>query len=313
LEMSPKAVVKQYVRDHYGNLISVGEPQFDPIDQRWVAELQSDYPRIIHNDRTPEERKLRFLTLHQLGTVKISQNLSQSSISATPREECADNLTSQIELWEERANRIIIKASSDNLAQTNPAQTFLGKIGTIIERLECKNIIYDREIETFNKDESAKLKKYLSLLEGLEIVEHKENYYSYGNMYTELSYRAQKVNLDLNTIILSHILKNRYPALRETFGITHLQPVIHIDSMYYRPALEADELISWKYESFEHHCNMLYGYDSKISFRLPFILKELVNVDALRYKDKMYVGNESLWEDMRRSFDHSEEFALPRA
>lgn len=64
-------------------------------------------------------------------------------------------------------------------------------------------------------------------------------------MYTELSYEAQKAHVDLNTAILSCIIKNRYPALKETFGITHLEPVVHIDSLYYRPALEADDLIYW--------------------------------------------------------------------
>jgi hypothetical protein len=312
METSPKSVVKQYVRHHYGNLISVGEPKFDPAEKQWVAELVSDYPRIIHDDRNPEERRLRFLTLRRLGTVRVGENLSQNSIDATTRDDLVQNLNNYLKLWQERANRVIIKASSLNFARTNSAQTFLGKIGVIVSRLERKNVILDGEIDNFHEAEASKIRRYLQLLEGLEIVEHRENGYSYGNMYTELSYEAQKAHVDLNTAILSCIIKNRYSALKETFGITHLEPVVHIDSLYYRPALEADDLIYWKYESFEQHCSMLYGHGSKISFRLPFILDELVNVQALKYEDKLYFGNSDLWKQMRENIDMSE-FSLPRA
>jgi hypothetical protein len=102
MEMSAKTVVKSYVRHHYGNLISVGEPKFNPEEKQWVAELLSDYPRIIHDDRHPEERMLRFLTLRRLGTIKVGENLSQNSINATPRNDCVEVLSSYLKLWEER-------------------------------------------------------------------------------------------------------------------------------------------------------------------------------------------------------------------
>jgi hypothetical protein len=312
MEMSVKTVVKTYVRHHYGNLISVGEPKFNPDEKQWVAELLSDYPRIIHDDRHPGERTLKFLTLRRLGTVKVGENLSQNSIDATTRNDCVETLSAYLKLWQERADRVIIRASSDNLARTSSAQTFLGKIGAIVSRLERKDIIFDSEIDNFPEKEASKIRRYLQLLEGLEIVEHRENGYSYGNMYTELSHVAQNTNVDLNTAILSHIIKNRYSALKETFRITHLEPVVHVDSLYYRPVLEADEIIYWKYESFEHHCNMLYGSGSKISFRLPFILDELVHVQALKYEDRLYFGNDALWKQMREEVN-MREFSLPRA
>lgn len=312
MEISPKSIVKNYVRHHYGGLISVEEPKFNPVEKQWIAELISDYPRIIHNDRHPQERMLRFLTLRGLGTVKVGANLAQNSIEATTRDDLVENLNGYLSLWEERANRAIIKASSINLARTTSAQIFLGKIGVIISRLQHMTSILDSELEFFPQTESFKMRRYLQLLESLGIVEHKQDEYSYGNMYTELCNTAQKYRLDLNTAVLAYIIKNRYFALRETFGITQLEPEIHVDSLYYRPALEADELIYWKYSSFEHRCRMVYGNKSKISFRLPFILDELVNVETLRYEDGMYFGNSELWKEMRESIESSE-FSFSRA
>jgi hypothetical protein len=312
MEMSVKSVVKSYVRHHYVISFLLKIQMFDPYEKQWVAELISSNPRINRDDRYPQERTLRFLTLRGLGTVKVSENLSPNSINATPRIDLVENLNGYLKLWQERTNRVIIKASSLNLAKTNAAQIFLGKIGVIISRLERKDIIRNGEIDNFTEREAAKIRRYLELLEGLEIVKRNENGYSYGNMYASLCYEAQKHQVDLNTAILSYIIKNRYPALKETFGITHLESIVHIDSLYYRPALEADDLIYWKYESFEEHCNMLYGYNSKLTFKLPYILNELVKTQALKCEDKLYFGNQDLWKEMKENINTTE-FTLPRA
>jgi hypothetical protein len=309
--ISVMSVVRKYAIQHYGNLISVGEPEFDSEQKAWVAELRSDYPRIIHDDRCPDERILKFLSLRRLGTIKVGENLE--TIDATPRENCVDNLSSYLNMWQERAERIIVKASSNNLANTNEAKTFLGKIGTIISRLQWKNMIYDSEIEALHIKEEAKLRRYLQLLESLQIVEHKENGYSYGNMFAELSDGTNNNFEKLSSAILSYIIKTRYSALRETFGISQLETVVHVDTCYYKPALEADDLIYWNKDSFEHHIAMLYGSKSKVHFRLPYILEELVSVKALEYQDKLYFGNQALFKEMQKSKDEMAELAPPRA
>ena len=146
-------------------------------------------------------------------------------------------------MWQERAERIIVKASSDNLANINEARWVLGKIGTIISRLKLNNAILDSELDALPTKEARKLRRYLQLLEGLDIVNHKDDGYSYGNMFTELSFKAKNDFEKLSTAILSYIIKERYSALRETFGISQLETFVHVDSCYYRPALEAEHLI----------------------------------------------------------------------
>ena len=311
MEMSAISAVRKYVIQHYGNLISVDEPEFDTRDKTWVAELRSDYPRIIHDDRSPNERILKFLSLRRLGTIKIGENLEP--LEATSRETCVNNLSCFLDMWQERAERIIVKASSDNLASTIEAKMFLGKIGAIISRLKWNKVILDSEIDAFPIKKAGKLRRYLQFLESLEIVEHKDIGYSYGNMFAELSHGIGNNFEKLNTAILSHIIKTRYSALIETFGISQLETVVHVDSCYYRPALEAEALIYWNKDSFEHHINMLYGRKSNVYFRLPYILEELVHVKALEYEDKLYFGNEALFKEMQKSKDEMAELVLPRA
>jgi hypothetical protein len=302
MQPNVKAIVRSYALQHYGNLISVSDPKFDPEQKTWIAELQSDYPRIIHDDRCPDERTLKFLTLRKLGTIKVGESLEPNSIDATSRDACVDNLSYFLNLWKDRAEKIIVKASSDNLANTNAAKTFLGKIETIIARLEWNEIILDSEIDFLPGKERARVRKYLQLLEGLDIVVHDDNGYCYGNMFTEISYNVSNAN-QLSTAILSYIIKNRYAALKEAFNISQLETVVHVDSLYYRPALEANELIYWKKDSFERSCALFYGYKSKVFFRLPYVLKELVEVQALKYEDNYYFGNERLFKEMQDAKD----------
>jgi hypothetical protein len=310
MEMSPMSAVRKYAIQHYGNLISVDEPEFNPADKTWVAELRSDYPRIVHDDRSPNERILKFLSLRRLGTIKIGVNLEP--IEATSRDDCVNTLSCYLDRWQERAERIIIKASADNLAKIYEAKWVLGKIGTIISRLYRKNVIADSEIDNLSIKEAEKIRRYLQLLETLDIVSHVDNHYSYGNMFTELSVGTHNFE-QLSTVILSHIIRERYSALRETFGISQLETFVHVDSCYYRPALEAERLVYWTYDSFEDHCARVYGRKSKILFKMPYILEELVNVDALRYEDKYYFGNIKLFEEMQKQKDEMAELASPRA
>ncbi len=302
MEPNIKTIVRSYALQHYGNLISVSDPTFDPEQKAWIAELQSDYPRVIRDDRRPDERTLKFLTLRKLGTIKVGENLEPNSIDATSRDTCVDNLSYFLNLWKDRAEKIIVKASSDNLANTNAAKTFLGKIETIIARLEWSDVIYDSEIDLLPSKEGERVRKYLQLLAGLDIVMHQKDGYSYGNMFTELSCNIHDSS-KLSTAILSYIIKNRYAALKEAFNISQLETVVHVDSLYYRPALEANELIYWKRESFERSCARMYGYKSKIFFRLPYVLKELVEVKALKYEDSYYFGNDRLFNEMKDAKD----------
>jgi len=310
MEISPRLAVRRYAIQHYGNLISVDDPEFDTTDKTWVAELRSEYPRIVHDDRSPNDRILKFLSLRRLGTIKIGENLEP--IEATSRDTCVDNLSSLLALWQERAERIIIKASADNLARIHEAKWIMGKIGTIISRLYRQDTIFDTQIEALHTKEEAKVRRYLQLLESLEIVKHEDDHYTYGNMYTSLATNSKNFE-ELSTAILSHIIKERYSALRETFGISQLETFVHVDSSYYRPALEAERLIYWTVDSFEHHYVESYGRKPRTLFKIPYILEELVNVDALKHEDKYYFGNNSLFKEMQKQKDEMADLSSPRA
>jgi hypothetical protein len=307
--MSVVEEVRRYTRQHYGNLISVGEPEFNARTKTWVVELKSDYPRIIPDDRMPSKKIMKFLSLRQLGKIKLGESLQP--IEATSRDICLQNLSSFLEMWQERAERIIVRASSDHFAQINETQWVLAKVGMIISNLLQKNIISNREIEFYPPKEKLKLRRYLRLLEGLNLVKEEPNGYSYGNLFTELLDKAEGNIQDFKTAVLSHIIRKRYFALKESFGISQLETFVHVDSCYYKPALEAEELPYWTRDSIINHYMKIYGRKSPL--RIAYILGELVDVKALEYEDKFYFGNQKLFSQMLRMKSEMGQIAPLRA
>ncbi|MEM4733597.1 MAG: hypothetical protein QXD70_03610 [Candidatus Bathyarchaeia archaeon] len=307
MEINVSQEIRRYVFQNYGNLISVGEAQFDEKTRTWVAELRSDYPRIIHDDRSPRERMLKFLSLRRLGTVRLGEN---HAVEATSRDECVKNLSSFLAMWQERAERIIVRASSDNLARINEAQWVLAKVGMIISNLSQKEIILESELESRPERESEKIRRYLRLLEGLDLVRHVEEGYTYGNLFVELRGRTGSLQ-EFKVAVLSLLIRERYSALKELFGIAQLEPFVHVDSCYYMPALEAERILYWTQDSIIDYYNSLYGRKSPL--RLRYIIGELVEVGALKHEDKYYFADERLFSQMLDMKSEMAEIAPVRA
>jgi len=286
----------------------VGEPEFDAKTKTWLAELRSDYPRIIQDDRSPSERILKFLSLRRLGIIKLGENLQP--LEATSRQVCIRNLSSFLDMWQERAERIIVRVSSDHFARINETQWVLAKVGMIISNLLQKDVISEDEIASHHPREEAKIRRYLQLLESLDLVRQVDEGYTYGNLFTELRRQTGDFQ-EFRIAILSHVIRERYSALKETFGISQLEPFVHVDSCYYRPTLEAERLLYLTNDSIVDRYARLYGRKSPL--RITYILRELVNVKALEYEDRYYFGNEHLFSQMLDLKSQMAELAPPRA
>jgi len=199
-------------------------------------------------------------------------------IEATSREACIQNLSSFLDMWRERAERIVVRTSSEHFARINETQTVLGKFSMVISNLLQNEIISESEIESSPSKDESMIRQSLRILEGLSLVRRIERGYTYGNLFTELL-RQTKDFQEFKIAVLSHIIRERYSTLKETLGISQLETIVHVDSCYYRPALEAENLLYWTSDSIINRYRKIYGRKSPL--RIAHILYELVNVKAL--------------------------------
>jgi hypothetical protein len=85
-----KSVLRKYVFQHYGELVNVAEPQYDPDRHLWVAKLFSNYPQILRGDGISDKMSIPFLYLGDIGQITLDTNLSV--VESTPREDVISNI-----------------------------------------------------------------------------------------------------------------------------------------------------------------------------------------------------------------------------
>lgn len=302
--------IRKYVMCHYGNLISIEEPTFDDKGKVWKAQLKANYPRLIKNDYPDEERYIRVLPLRRLGTVCFNENLRFLGDRSITRGDSLNILRSYLQMWQQRVENIVVAVSSLQLANTSSARVFLNPVNKILSNFLQKEevVISFEELEKVRRP--AKLMRWLSLLEDLKLVKKIDEGYTYGDMFPTLRKKA-KSDKEFITLVMAHILEECYPMLREVFRIRQLETLVHLDSCYYRPALEAETILYQKEESLFSRFMTDYRYRPRIELR--HILYDLRNSGALLSKKSYYYANEELFQDMLE-IKRSElpEIAFPR-
>ena len=258
-------------------------------------QLRSTYPRIITDD-VSKEVLVGFLDLTDLGMIRMNDNLQ--IIDATSRKNCDDQLSSRLDLWKQQTERIVVNASSDVFAKIEESIHVLNPLELILDQLV--STVQDNEIKIFDSDISEqhnpnRIRQYLELLLELQIVKRVQDGYVHGNVYVGLLEKTS-IPKDLKTLLLSHVIKQKYSILRQVFGITQLEPYVHLANVYYSASLEAGKLIhisrSHLYQRYQNFYKKISGwaFDSK--------LNELVDKESLQYDNDSLIGNKEYFDNM---------------
>jgi hypothetical protein len=291
-------VAKRHAFSNYGHLVLVDKPEYNETENLYVSTLRSDYPLLIQDDLLPEKRTMRVLKIGKIGTISINADNQIVKEKTSSREDIIANLNLFFKLWKERAERIVITASSHNLVRISESSHFFDPIISVLFYLWDEHEILDDDINAQRSPERRKkMKLYLNLLEGLEIVRRVDDGYREGNVFHSLKEEVNNNEEEFTNVVLSHMIQQRYPTLRDVFQLTILEPTIHIDNSIYLPELESEQTVYRNMRSIR----MDYGYyyDRPINpLDLKMILKRLVKAEAISQKGSYYSGNEELLETM---------------
>ncbi|NLD65157.1 MAG: hypothetical protein GX648_01130 [Crenarchaeota archaeon] len=297
---------KDYIISKYGNLVSPEEPVFDEKKRLWKVKLSSEYPRLIKNDQ-PEERFIRTLLIKDLGTIWLNEKQSILEERSSSRTAAIETLRIRLKTWADRAENIIVKSSAYQLANTGIANVFLNPIRTILSVFleEEDYLIRFEELE----NSRSNYLKWISLLEDLNLVRKKTEGFVYGNMFTELLRASDDQQFMKN--VLAYVIRERYPVLKEAFGVKQFETLVHMDSCYYVPALQAGIIICQKPESLFRRYFMQYNR-YKPELELKASLRDLCSSKALIKKDNCYYGNEDLFNNMLAQSEELFKISSPR-
>jgi GTPase SAR1 family protein len=302
--------MREYAMCHYGNLFSTEDPVFDQKEKLWKAQLKSNYPRLIKNDQ-PEERFIRVLPLKGLGTICLDEALQFVEGCSSKREESISLIHSYLEVWREQVENIIVTASSQQLAKTHPARTFLHPANMILSNFRQKKdgIITNEDMEKLQR-RHVRIERWVSLLKDLNLIKKTEDGYTYGDMFTKLETKIH-THSEFENLSMAYILEKSYPLLKEIFHIQQFEPLVHLDSCYYRPALEAEDVLYQTSDSLFRRFVADYNYRPNIELR--HVLLDLQKSDALRYENSYYYANDEIFEEMLNLKSQAPSIALPHA
>jgi hypothetical protein len=268
---------------------------------------------VLQDDREPEKKIVRFISVNRIGKILFDENLSFCEKESTSREDCAKGVQSLLQMWRDRAERIVVQASANHLVCIPEFRHFFIPIEEVIDSILEHDIVCDNElIKNRSLEKQNKAMKYVKLLEGLELIHRLDNGYEAGELFVFLKKECENKNLgedDFKRAILSEVVKKRYSSLRDVFEISRFQPTIHINNCIYKPSLEAERLIYMTEKSIVSNYRELYGRINPCS--LTHILRRLKTVDAVDRNDQYWSGTNRLFEDMMAIKSQMPELAPP--
>ena len=207
--------VQRYLFGHYGDLILADAPLFDVAKQAYVANLRSDYPIMVKDDKTPEV-KVHILKVDHLGSIYIDKELEIILDKTTPRDECIENLKLFFNLWLKRAEEIIVSSSAEALVNVSRFRHYFDPIEALLVSICDYGKVTNEEIEGARSSEKLnKLRLYLGLLEGLQIIRKSTDGYVAGNAFASIKERRSDCSdQEFRNVLLAYIIKERYATLR---------------------------------------------------------------------------------------------------
>jgi hypothetical protein len=127
----------------------------------------------------------------------------------------------------------------------------------------------------------------------------------------EKSAQARSTHNEFETLSMAYILETSYPSLKEIFHIQQFEPLVHLDSCYYRPALEAEDILYQTSHSLFKRFVADYNYRPDVELR--HTLLELQKSEALKYEESYYYANEEIFTEMLDLKSQAPMIAIPHA
>lgn len=277
---------------NYGDLITVGKPLHYK-NQGWVAELKSDYPRTIRDDKPPYSTFVKYITLRELGEVRLSDN---NEIEGTSRKELVERLTSSLTQWRQQVEEIILSTSSDRLARIGRLKDTLNPIVLVVDHFSREGVELLSYEEIRKDPRSKQMLRWLDFLQQIKLVEKKDEGFTYGAKFAELEKKLGPGS-NLSDTIISYIMKNYYATMRQALEIWRFDPYLHMETCYFAPSLQAGRLLYRKEASLLALYHKWYRVQSP-NYRIRPILDQLQEVGLLEKEGEYWIGSKEMWKNL---------------
>ncbi len=290
-------MARQFVMSNYGNLIQLGDPIYEDETQLVRFTLRSNYPFMIIDDDDGDIR-VRIIKIENLGSVYLDKDLNLRRAMCTDRKTVDLRIRDTLAHWKRRTEQVVAMNTASKLAELDQFRQFFMPIQNIVYYILEMGTISENEIVKSESRTTGKLRKYVELLEGQDLLQRTDGAWEPTVALRELERKSDSRN-DFVKSVISLLIKERYLALRELMRLNVLHRVIRIQNIIYLPEIEVKHNLRRTLGSVRGEYYYHYGtaIDSISLVSNLVSLSEVGIVDETREK-RLFSGDEELLEGM---------------
>ena len=243
---------------------------------------------IYHKDSFTNEKTLSHLILKEVGIGHVLKK-NKISIKLPTYSAIKNSVNTRIKVLNNESEKIILSASSYNLAQLTETDHYLKPISYITSSLYHDGFF---EVEA---NMSRKMIKYLNLLSDLELIRKVDGGYRESPKFITLKSKLKDKSFDqMKILVYSDVLANAYDTLRNFFNFKFIDQHIKIEKSYYADSFESNKLLQKTkkdmYYSFakRYHATPYYKYYPN--------LQNLITVDCFKQDGEKIIGDEKIFD-----------------
>ncbi len=300
--MEAENVARQYLMTHYGNMIQLGESIYEDESRLHRFTLRSNYPFMIIDDDDGDVR-VRVLKMEKLGAVYIDDELHPRDSMCTTRKIVDGKVKDILGHWKRRIEQIVATTTSDKLAELDQFRQFFMPIQKIIYYTLEVGAISDAEVQRGEQRTTGKLRRYVDLLEGQDLLQRFGGGWEPTILLREYERKSEGRN-QLVKMVISLMIRERYETLRQLMRLNMLHRVIRIQNIIYLPEIEVKRNLkrtrdTVRGEYYYHYASPIDEVDLVANL---VSLSQVGIVDEVEKKG-MYSGDEVLLGEMVKEME----------
>lgn len=255
---------------------------------------------IFHEDTLTKYKTVSYLIFKDLLKGSVSTN-KKNKVYLPKIKEMTKKVISRYNILNKVSERIVLNASSDNIAKLNEVDHFLKPISYIALQL------YEKNFFPIEQKMSPKMNKYLNLLNDLELIKKVEGGYKESSKFISLKKKVNQFE-ELKHAIYSDTLSQGYETLRNYFNFRFIDSYIKIENSYYADSVESNRLL--KRTEKEMLTQFIKRYAQMPSYKFNPHLRELALAGSFKYENQgVITGINEIYEEIYSSREKEIDFA----
>jgi len=262
------------------NFQKVGKSQ-----ARYSFDLNLSFP-VCHVDSISKQRYVNYLVLKNVAMGNLEKK-DNYAVNLPKFNEVNKKVKTHLSALNEESEKIILASSSNKIAKLSEVDHYLKPISFIMGSMFTD--------DSFENDENIdpRMKKYLSLLSDLTLIEKSDDYYTPDKLLVSIMKKSDNLK-EFKENIYAYLLDNAYETLRDVFNFTFIEPYIKLENSYYSDSVESNKLIRQTKQDMLKRFKI--RYNSIRPYKFFTYLNDLVNIDCLHKSDSSYIGDDEIFE-----------------